>query len=134
MTEAPERRKKPGQIAVDDESRLADFGYDQELKRDWSLLHNFGVSFSIIVSFIQLQSIQVRLRQLLGVISGSWKHQISNMESSECHHWYHDIVRLWSCHRWTWSHGFRVDYQYVSFSPLAFRPCMASANLHELLS
>lgn len=50
MSEAVERRKEPGQIAVNDESRLADFGYDQELKRDWSLLHNFGVSFSIIVS------------------------------------------------------------------------------------
>ncbi len=32
-----------------DESRLAQFGYKQELKRDWGLAHNFGVSFSIIV-------------------------------------------------------------------------------------
>ncbi|KAB5554348.1 amino acid permease-domain-containing protein [Coniochaeta sp. 2T2.1] len=31
-----------------DESRLAQFGYQQELKRDWSLTHNFGISFSII--------------------------------------------------------------------------------------
>ncbi|GAB1312824.1 polyamine transporter tpo5 [Madurella fahalii] len=31
-----------------DESRLAQFGYKQELKRDWGLAHNFGVSFSII--------------------------------------------------------------------------------------
>lgn len=27
---------------------LQDFGYKQELRRDWSLLHNFGISFSII--------------------------------------------------------------------------------------
>lgn len=33
-----------------DEGRLAELGYKQELKRDWSMLHNFGVSFSIIVS------------------------------------------------------------------------------------
>lgn len=33
-----------------DESRLAQFGYKQELNRDWGLAHNFGVSFSIIVS------------------------------------------------------------------------------------
>ncbi|KAF1815411.1 amino acid transporter [Eremomyces bilateralis CBS 781.70] len=31
-----------------DENRLADWGYKQELKRDWSVLQNFGVSFSII--------------------------------------------------------------------------------------
>ncbi|OIW23424.1 amino acid transporter [Coniochaeta ligniaria NRRL 30616] len=31
-----------------DEGRLAQFGYKQELKRDWSLTHNFGISFSII--------------------------------------------------------------------------------------
>lgn len=35
---------------VQDENRLAELGYKQELQRDWSLLHNFGVSFSIIVS------------------------------------------------------------------------------------
>ena len=32
-----------------DESTLAEIGYKQELNRDWSLLHNFGISFSIIV-------------------------------------------------------------------------------------
>ncbi|ETN41018.1 uncharacterized protein HMPREF1541_02951 [Cyphellophora europaea CBS 101466] len=31
-----------------DENRLRELGYAQELKRDWSMLHNFGVSFSII--------------------------------------------------------------------------------------
>lgn len=32
-----------------DEDELANFGYKQELKRDWGLMHNFGISFSIIV-------------------------------------------------------------------------------------
>ena len=38
----------PGKVR--DEDRLAQLGYKQELRRDWSMLHNFGVSFSIIVS------------------------------------------------------------------------------------
>lgn len=37
------------QVPTSDENRLAQFGYKQELKRDWGLTHNFGVSFSIIV-------------------------------------------------------------------------------------
>jgi hypothetical protein len=32
-----------------DEDVLAEFGYKQELRRDWGLMHNFGISFSIIV-------------------------------------------------------------------------------------
>lgn len=35
---------------IQDEGRLAELGYTQELRREWSLLHNFGASFSIIVS------------------------------------------------------------------------------------
>ncbi|KAK6603023.1 amino acid permease [Botrytis cinerea] len=31
-----------------DEQELAEFGYKQELRRDWGLMHNFGISFSII--------------------------------------------------------------------------------------
>ena len=34
---------------IQDEGRLAELGYTQELSREWSLLHNFGASFSIIV-------------------------------------------------------------------------------------
>ncbi|MCJ1283234.1 hypothetical protein MMC26_002562 [Xylographa opegraphella] len=37
-----------------DESTLAEMGYKQELNRDWSLLHNFGISFSIIVGISQI--------------------------------------------------------------------------------
>lgn len=35
-----------------DERDLAEWGYKQELKRDWGLMHNFGISFSIIVGSI----------------------------------------------------------------------------------
>lgn len=42
----PER--KASIVEEQDESRLAELGYKQELNRNWSVLHNFGVSFSII--------------------------------------------------------------------------------------
>jgi hypothetical protein len=49
------RRSSAADIDIQDESRLAELGYKQELRRDWSLLHNFGVSFSIIVRKISLE-------------------------------------------------------------------------------
>ena len=48
-------------VKVQDEDRLAELGYKQELKRNWSMLHNFGVSFSIIVSLKYLYYLQPRL-------------------------------------------------------------------------
>jgi len=45
--------KETGAPATNDENRLAQFGYKQELKRDWGVAHNFGVSFSIIVSILK---------------------------------------------------------------------------------
>ncbi|SLM37308.1 apc amino acid permease [Lasallia pustulata] len=45
----PERRPSAHSLGREgDEDRLAELGYKQELRRDWSLLHNFGISFSII--------------------------------------------------------------------------------------
>lgn len=41
---------------VKDEEVLAEFGYKQELKRDWGLTHNFGISFSIIVRILYLRT------------------------------------------------------------------------------
>ena len=38
----------PAMPTTADSSRLQDLGYEQELAREWSLLQNFGVSFSII--------------------------------------------------------------------------------------
>ncbi len=43
-------------MSMKDEDRLAELGYKQELTRNWSLLHNFGVSFSIIVRLHLLSS------------------------------------------------------------------------------
>ncbi|KAI0101699.1 amino acid/polyamine transporter I [Nemania sp. FL0031] len=40
--------ERPNTVPAQDEDRLAQFGYKQELNRDWGLAHNFGVSFSII--------------------------------------------------------------------------------------
>lgn len=48
--EPPVERRASNSDEERDESRLAQFGYKQELRRDWGLAHNFGVSFSIIVS------------------------------------------------------------------------------------
>ncbi|KAI4137678.1 MAG: hypothetical protein L6R39_007155 [Caloplaca ligustica] len=39
--------QRPDAVARD-EDKLAELGYRQDLRRDWSMLHNFGVSFSII--------------------------------------------------------------------------------------
>lgn len=45
----PTTERRTASVADEvDENRLAQFGYKQELKRDWGLMHNFGVSFSII--------------------------------------------------------------------------------------
>jgi hypothetical protein len=47
------------EIEVEDENRLADLGYKQELAREWSVIHNFGVSFSIIVSCLLLHVVTI---------------------------------------------------------------------------
>jgi len=44
---ATQRRRST--VEEQDEEELAEFGYKQELNRDWGLMHNFGISFSIIV-------------------------------------------------------------------------------------
>ncbi|KAH8803093.1 amino acid/polyamine transporter I [Xylogone sp. PMI_703] len=47
----PERvvsRRSSNPVEIADEEELAEFGYKQELRRDWGLMHNFGISFSII--------------------------------------------------------------------------------------
>lgn len=49
MPEMPSMPSSEVNFKVQDEGRLAELGYTQELRREWSLLHNFGASFSIIV-------------------------------------------------------------------------------------
>jgi hypothetical protein len=41
--------RRQSTVEEQDEQVLAEFGYKQELRRDWGLMHNFGISFSIIV-------------------------------------------------------------------------------------
>ncbi|KAI1322142.1 amino acid/polyamine transporter I [Xylariaceae sp. FL0255] len=53
MADSPEMERQASRashpsVQAQDEDRLAQFGYEQELKRNWGLAHNFGVSFSII--------------------------------------------------------------------------------------
>jgi hypothetical protein len=43
------RASRASRQEEEDEEVLAEFGYKQELRRDWGLMHNFGISFSIIV-------------------------------------------------------------------------------------
>jgi hypothetical protein len=50
MTDVEHADRRGSAAEAGDEDRLAQFGYKQELRRDWGLAHNFGVSFSIIVS------------------------------------------------------------------------------------
>lgn len=57
---------EPNQIDIQDETRLAELGYKQELRRDWTLMHNFGVSFSIIVSL----AVQDRWKEKPNVMDG----------------------------------------------------------------
>src|SRR4051794_18597731 len=40
--------EQPEQIQTDDERRLAELGYKQDLKRGWSSFSNFAISFTII--------------------------------------------------------------------------------------
>jgi hypothetical protein len=49
MADVEARRHSVQEVEEQDETLLAELGYRQELKREWSLIHNFGVSFSIIV-------------------------------------------------------------------------------------
>ena len=48
-------------MSMKDEDRLAELGYKQELTRNWSLLHNFGVSFSIIVRLHLFVQTRIRI-------------------------------------------------------------------------
>lgn len=54
----PDMPSSDTNFKIQDEGRLAELGYTQELGREWSLLHNFGASFSIIVSQHQASSPQ----------------------------------------------------------------------------
>lgn len=65
-------------VLVKDEGRLAELGYTPQLRRDLSFWHNFGVSFSIIVSTPRLP---LKPPQLLTIM----------FDLVERHHTYHHV-------------------------------------------
>lgn len=50
----PGAMENGGEASDQDEAVLNELGYKQELRRDWGLMHNFGISFSIIVSYFSI--------------------------------------------------------------------------------
>jgi hypothetical protein len=62
------RASRASRQEEEDEEVLAEFGYKQELKRDWGLMHNFGISFSIIVWLTSSAS----PLSLLGILLMNW--------------------------------------------------------------
>ena len=89
--EDPAVEQRASDTEEGDEDRLAQFGYKQELKRDWGLAHNFGVSFSIIVS--------------AGIIMAAsrwivrWRCRLT--ATTERHHRHHHSLFVWFDHGWT---------------------------------
>jgi hypothetical protein len=79
------RHRRASTVEEQDEEVLAEFGYKQELRRDWGLMHNFGISFSIIV---RPQIFLASMLRLLMCIAVS-------------HHGYHNTLRIWLGHRWS---------------------------------
>jgi hypothetical protein len=80
----PERLAEPGSGSdtdARDAEELANFGYQQELRRDWGLMHNFGISFSIIVSDNPNVSSSQALTLVVVV---------------ECYYRHYNIVQLWT--------------------------------------
>src|SRR5689334_10084774 len=90
-----------------DEGRLAQFGYKQELKRDWGLAHNFGISFSIIVRPCPLPYITAM--------------KLTTTSLPERHHRHHDPLRLRPQYGRTGRHLGRLDH----------RLCLHDARRHR---
>jgi len=84
-----------------DEGILAEFGYKQELKRDWGLMHNFGISFSIIV-------------RPCDSLPGGDK---ANVMIPVSHYWYNYPLRDWSSHGRTWCYVCGLDRRFVLHYP-----------------
>ncbi|KAL9106904.1 MAG: hypothetical protein Q9227_008152 [Pyrenula ochraceoflavens] len=53
-----------------DEGRLAELGYKQELRRDWSLMHNFGITFGmagLVATTASLKGFETSAAKTLGI-------------------------------------------------------------------
>lgn len=62
---AEELGRHVSRVDEHDEEVLGEFGYKQELRRDWGLMHNFGISFSIIVSSLSFFLLRVWMFAIL---------------------------------------------------------------------
>jgi hypothetical protein len=74
-------------VEEQDEAGLAEFGYKQELRRDWGMMHNFGISFSIIVGHLLFTSHVTR--PLL-------------TRFAVCYYGYYHTFRIWAGYWWPW--------------------------------
>jgi hypothetical protein len=83
--EDPPIERTTSKVDVRDEDVLAEFGYKQELKRDWGLTHNFGISFSIIVGLVRREDWECLL-----------------MGFAVCYYWYYYAVSIWASYRRSW--------------------------------
>lgn len=117
MLEVPSMASSEVNFKVQDEGRLAELGYTQELRREWSLLHNFGASFSIIVCYTHTR--QKATGRLLTVCQsserGDWYHNVRNLYTSTLLQFEHLLnidqsLRLWPQYRWSWCHDHWMDH------------------------
>ena len=89
---------------IQDEDRLAEMGYKQELRRDWSMLHNFGVSFSIIVGGMDFFLHVITQLATYGRCLILYRYVASRMQCCmevvdrmltqndlECNYWYYNV-------------------------------------------
>ena len=84
-------------LKLKDEGRLAELGYTQELRREWSWLHNFGASYSIIVCGIpNFEGYKDQTLTIGGVMT-------------ERGNWYHNPVFLRLEYRWTGRYDHWLD-------------------------
>lgn len=76
-----------------DEDRLAELGYSQELRRDWSMLHNFGVSFSIIVrsAYLSTGFLSATLSKDCFAFSSNWSDILTAFVLQERGDWDNDV-------------------------------------------
>lgn len=98
-------------LKIKDEGRLAELGYTQELRREWSWLHNFGASFSIIVRNVYYISIFRDLRLTwVGTMTErcDWHHNPIPLRFDDwwpcCHDHWLDRRQLFHIDRWR-EHG-----------------------------
>jgi len=88
------RASRLSTVDAQDEEVLAQLGYKQELRRDWGLMHNFGISFSIIVRPPIISMFLYLINFLV------------------CNYWNHNPLPIWTHDRRTRSYVCGVDHHF----------------------